>query len=118
MEKTPHIYFAFDGAEAFPREQVSNSYSLPCSIQYKLQKLESVPNPISMICILLPLSFFFSDFYFSIIWATDWQIGEVVKQLAREATTVVELLRAALIQFTYLFSNMHKNGSWYLCTLI
>jgi isoaspartyl peptidase/L-asparaginase-like protein (Ntn-hydrolase superfamily) len=29
MEKTPHIYLAFDGAEAFAREQVSNSYSLP-----------------------------------------------------------------------------------------
>jgi len=29
MEKTPHIYLAFDGAEAFARKQVSNSCSLP-----------------------------------------------------------------------------------------
>lgn len=29
MEKTPHIYLAFDGAEAFAREQVShNAYHL------------------------------------------------------------------------------------------
>lgn len=28
MEKTPHIYLAFDGAEAFAREQVSNKHSL------------------------------------------------------------------------------------------
>jgi hypothetical protein len=26
MEKTPHIYLAFDGAEKFAREQVSESY--------------------------------------------------------------------------------------------
>lgn len=30
MEKTPHIYLAFDGAEAFAKEQVSNSLFL-CS---------------------------------------------------------------------------------------
>lgn len=29
MEKTPHIYLAFDGAEDFAREQVSYSLTLP-----------------------------------------------------------------------------------------
>ena len=30
MEKTPHIYLGFDGAEAFAREQVSDKHTLIC----------------------------------------------------------------------------------------
>lgn len=30
MDKTPHIYLAFDGAEAFAREQVGDKQSLIC----------------------------------------------------------------------------------------
>lgn len=36
MEKTPHIYLAFDGAEAFAREQVSNFYPLLYNCRTKL----------------------------------------------------------------------------------
>lgn len=39
MEKTPHIYLAFDGAEAFAREQVSDSHNLirVCSLNISMQ---------------------------------------------------------------------------------
>lgn len=46
MERTPHIYLAFDGAEAFAREQVPFQFNtpvhVPCSVQYKLQNSESI----------------------------------------------------------------------------
>lgn len=44
MEKTPHIYLAFDGAEAFAREQVSAIW-IPFFLSFvaEIQIIEGIP---------------------------------------------------------------------------
>ena len=71
---------------------------------------------ISMICILLPLSFFSLIFLFHPLGyrLADRRGRQTAGQGGHDSGGAF----VSCISPLYLFSNMHKNGSWYLCTLI